>query len=745
MIRSRSALAGPARTRIHGLTLLMLVSATAAAAPSVERRHTLPTVEVIGILPEDLRYTPGAASVLAADEIATFRPYTLHDALDFLPGVRTIDDDVLGRRSGIGIRGAPSRRSRKTLLLEDGVAVNAATYLDSSAHYTPPMERLESVEVLRGIGQITHGPLNNHGIVNFRNKQPTAAPETTAEFAYGSVDTIKRHLMHTRTMGPAGVVLAYTGMDADGNFDTEHFRYDDLFASLDYRLNEAHDLRTSVVYFRERSEYDESNLMPEEYAINPYTKRNRLYDLSQEFNNFSIDYIKADLTHRFRISDRWSLSNKLFYTDLDRPRFFVAIENDEDELPEIEIEDPQFVPGDPASSFMVGRERHYRTFGAETRIEVADVQALGLGHTLQAGLRYERQLFEDMRPIGRPGEILDEDNRGNFMAEDGVGGFEDDGRLQYYHATAYAVFVQDSIAIGDFLVTPGLRAEWFEQTRNNKYFPGVAGEGLGGLGSTSDENSVLLPGLSIFYNGFAQTQLFGSVQRGYAPAIARNAEGFPLLPETGINSQIGVRSTAVRGVSVELAGFYNMLQDTLVQQVFTIGDLNVVRNDGDSESYGLDLGLRVDSQPYTGASLNFFGQVAYNYTRAEFTDGSFDGNRVPEIPLHAGSITFGVEHNAGWHVSATVSHFGSFYTDSVNTEVLSVDFDDFEIDEPAVIGRVKSRTLLSARATYDIPRTPVTLWLQGRNLADRTYITDLENGIRPGAERTIIGGVRVRF
>ena len=109
--------------RLRGLCAVftLLPTLTVAAEEPVPE---LPTITIRGVMPEDPRLTPGAASVLKADQIETLRPYSLHDAFDFVPGVRTIDDDVLGRRAGIGIRGAPSRRSRKVLLLEDGTPIN---------------------------------------------------------------------------------------------------------------------------------------------------------------------------------------------------------------------------------------------------------------------------------------------------------------------------------------------------------------------------------------------------------------------------------------------------------------------------------------------------------------------------------------------------------------------------------------------------------------------------------------------
>lgn len=698
---------------------------------------TLPTIDVEATIPTEIEYTPGAASELTEKEIETWRPYTLHDASDFVPGVRTIDDDVLGRRSGIGIRGAPPRRSRKTLLLEDGTPINSSTYLDPSAHYTPPLERLESIDVLKGAGHILHGPLNNHGIINFRNKRPTATPETTIDLGGGNLDTFKRHLMHRRTIGPVGLVLSYTGVNADGSFDVEDFQYDDFYGSLDWRINPKQDLGLSFTYFRERSHYDESNLTPQEYAIAPRTKRGRF---GQEFNTFALNYLKGDIVHNYQITDKWSMSTKLFITDVDRPRFTTDPgEVFVDPLPEIEFVDPsaEFIPNE--QGVMVSRDRYYRTYGAENRMELKNIDALGLKHTFQWGLRFERHLLNDMRSEGVAGEILDEDNRGPKT------------RDVAFQASAFSGFFQDALQFNNWTVTPGVRVEYYTQKRVRRSIPNDPGPHDP---KETDYNTLVLPSISFFYDGFDQTQLFANVARGYTPAFARTAEEFPLDPETGINSQIGVRSTAIKGVSMEAAAFYNIITDTVVQLPFTVEGVNVVLNAEDSESYGVDLGLRIDSSPFTHSPYNFFGQVDYNYTRAEFTDGIVDGNRVPEIPSHAGSLTLGLEHTSGWHVSATLSHFGSFFTDPLNTKELTLadedrapvePGDEIEIREPAVLGEVPSHTLLSARASYKIPNMPLTLWIQGRNLTDKLYIVDLENGIRPGAERTVIGGVQLRF
>ena len=109
-----------------------------------------------------------------------------------------------------------------------------------------------------------------------------------------------------------------------------------------------------------------------------------------------------------------------------------------------------------------------------------------------------------------------------------------------------------------------------------------------------------------------------------------------------------------------------------------------------------------------------------------------------------------------WTASITVNHFGSYFSDLLNTRNLTLADEDrqavepgdgVEIREVVVLGRVPSNTLLSARIGFNVPWVgPKTeLWVTGRNLTDKTYIVDIENGIRPGAARTVMGGVTVRF
>lgn len=279
---------------------------------------------------------------------------------------------------------------------------------------------------------------------------------------------------------------------------------------------------------------------------------------------------------------------------------------------------------------------------------------------------------------------------------------------------------------------PGLRYETYNQYKDTVFRPGSSDEGV----REKDSNSLFLPGISLLYTGFAQSEIYAGIHRGYAPASARSDE-FPLTPETGVNSQLGIRTSAIKGVSLDAAVFHNRIKDTLIRDdVDEFGDALFV-NAADSRITGVDVGARIDSSAFYLADYNLFAEAALNYTDARFTTGPLDDNRVPEIPTRAGSFTVGLDHMAGWHLSATVSHLGSFYSDIENTRELTSDGE---------AGKVPSRTLFSARASYKLPTTTdATLWVQGRNLSDKLYISDVQDGIRPGAPRTVVAGATVRF
>jgi len=699
--------------------------ASGGAAARAESGAISP-INAKAMLPENLADFAGSASQVTAADIEEQRPLTTHEALARVPGVVTVTDDGMSRHSGIGVRGSPFRRSRKVLVMEDGVPINFSTYLDSSTHYTPPLERIDSIEVMRG-PIVNYGPLNNHGVINFRNLSPFGANETVIKGAIGTTEGSDRDInnfRHTHTrqnLGNVGVVASYSGADAGGSWNVEDLGYNDFYGAIGFRGTNQ-DLTISGGYFRQRDTYDEDNFggsYADFFRFGHNKTRgaaaggNYEAPCCHDLSNYNADFYRLQVAHNYYVDKNTTASSRFFLHDHERARFF----NSED------------APGDTRDDILMeGRDRRYQNYGGDTRVEFANLPLFGgMRHDVQAGIRYEQQYFNNQNRIGSVGEALNFNNRG-----------ERDGDPTKLEARAFAAFVQSAIHVTPtFTVTPGVRLENYDIKFND------LDEGISG----SKSYDQVLPMLGFAWEALPRTTVYGGYHRGLTPHIIRDAnddlESF-LAPkeEIGDNFELGVRSTAIRGLTFDAAYFYNRIsnyqfgeafQDEFGDRVFTALDRVAIQ--------GFELYSRLDSKAFTGGPWNVFGEAAYTFADAEIKKGlapddddnlqNVSGNSVPESIRHFANLTVGVEHRIGWDASLTWTYRGAFHTDAMN-----MSFEDG--------GEIPDVWLLSARSNLKVT-DQLTLFVSGQNLTDELYITDRSDGIKPGLGRTIMGGFTLKF
>ncbi|WP_072393165.1 TonB-dependent receptor [Hyphomicrobium sp. CS1GBMeth3] len=695
-------------------------AASGGAAARAESGPLAP-VNAKSIVPGDLQNAQGAASRITTEQLDEQRPLTNHEALARVPGVVTVTDDGFARHSGIGVRGSPFRRSRKVLVMEDGVPINFSTYLDSSTHYTPPIERVESIEVFRG-PIVNYGPLNNHGVINFRNLSPFGDNETVIKAGIGhtegsdrSVDNM-RHVHTRQNLGNVGVVASYSGADAGGAWDVEDLGYNDFYGAIGFR-GSRQDLTISGGYFRQRDTYDEDNFEGTVAEFNQY-RRNKVRAAADglfaqpccyQWSNYNADYYRLQVAHNLYLDENTTISTRLYGNDHERARFYVDDFTDADNF------------------IMQGRDRHYRNYGADSRIELANLPLFGgLMHTLQAGIRYEEHFFDNKNREGENGERLNFNHRGAL-----------DGAIQKLEAQSFAAFVQSAIKVTPSLtVTPGVRFETYEvEFRDPDEFNGNA------------NYDHVLPMLSFAWEAAPRTTFYGGYHRGLTPHIVRDllesdADRF-VAPdeEIGDNFELGVRTTAVRGLTLDMAYFHNRIDNYQFGEAFqTGGGDRVFTSLEEVELNGFEIYSRLDSRPFTGSPWNFFGEAVYTYVDSEIKKGVDDdgndvsGNHVPESIKHFANLTLGVEYRKLWDASVSWTHRGEYYTDALNTG-FSPDAED---------GKVDGVWLLSARANYHLSEQ-LTLWASGQNLTDEFYVSDRNDGAKPGVGRTLWAGFTLKF
>lgn len=146
-----------------------------------------PDIVVTAIVPDESRLMPGSHDVVSHAAIEERAPLSLRDQLLAIPGLNIVEEDAGGLALNIGMRGLDPRRSARTLLMEDGVPLFLAPYGDPAAHYAPPVERVERIEVVRGSGQILYGPQTVGGMINFVTTPiPTNGPMLRGEARGGT-------------------------------------------------------------------------------------------------------------------------------------------------------------------------------------------------------------------------------------------------------------------------------------------------------------------------------------------------------------------------------------------------------------------------------------------------------------------------------------------------------------------------------------------------------------------------------
>jgi len=68
-----------------------------------------------------------------------------------------------------------------------------------------------------------------------------------------------------------------------------------------------------------------------------------------------------------------------------------------------------------------------------------------------------------------------------------------------------------------------------------------------------------------------------------------------------------------------------------------------------------------------------------------------------------------------------------------------------EIEEAGEDGQVPSVWILSARFNLDLGNTGASVFVAGDNLLNEFYISDREDGMKPGMARTIWTGFKYKF
>lgn len=700
-----------------GLIASAVLNAINAQAGQTQA-ESLPSLEIIGQAPENLEHIPGSGFVVDQTTLERQGPMSTKDALRTVPGIHIVDEDVLGRRINIGIRGLDPRRSARTQLLEDGAPIQLAPYGDPSNHYIPNIKRINRIEVLKGSGQIMYGPQTVGGAINYVSAPIPKEFGGSISAAGGNNGYYDTHLRLGGTLDNVGLSLDYIRQEADGARSGEHQEVDDLALKSMIQIDDRQRLMLKGTLTHEDARQGEAGMTSEMFLAGRRTN----YLLN---DTFEVRRYSGQALYEFDISDSLHFSTNIYGNHMFRESVRQA--NDSSEMNNCKKRGEEISAEVTPNCGNEQRPRTYNVFGIEPKL-VFNHNLFGVESETTTGIRGHFEWVDRERYVGNAGPR--DLSQGTGRNNHGRDRYQDNS----LNTQSLSYYLQNRFFLGDFTVTPGIRIEHYEQENINNR------ESV----SESYSRTEALPGIGATYNGIDDVTLFAGVHRGFAPARIDDVMDpsdrvlRQVNPEMSLNYEAGIRTSPIPGISAEMTYFRIDFEDQIVNEILVDDDMWV--NAGESVHQGVETGFRLDSDKLFGTEYNYYLTTSYTYTDAYFgsdvpTAEIVKGSRLPYTPEHLINANIGVEMPWGLDIRFGVQSISQQFSDKENTIAES---------EDGSRGIIAGYTLFNVSANYKVNKN-LNVYMNGYNLSDKTYIASRIDGIHPGMGFQMMGGVKWTF
>jgi Fe(3+) dicitrate transport protein len=722
----------------------------------------VPLTEVIGTKEGALDHIPGSGRVITKESIEQNHRFTVNEALREVPGVNVRDEDGLGIRPNIGIRGLDPTRSRKVHIMEDGVPIMLMPYGDPSSYYFPPIFRFDRIEVLKGSGQLLYGPQTIGGVMNFITRNPSATPEGNIQFWGGNNNYFNTHFDYGGTWGKSGYMVDFTHYQSDTpRFTNIRAKVDDLTFKTVQELSDRTQIMAKFNYYREDSGIGYQGLTESEFASPRGQDRQTL------FTNDNMDFRRygahVAVNHMFtaNLTSTTNFFGHFIQRDWERQTTQAV---DATGAP---VGAPVFGNAVPATTFGVvpgasrfTNAREYTVYGIEPRFNYTH-SLFGVNAVADFGARYmyeesNRQQFRNLNSGAGvsqscSGIVSGAGNTATCLGENNI-----------RTTNAYALFFQERLILGQFTLTPGVRVEHINYDQNDR----LANNGNGNFGKT--HFTQVLPGVGVTYSPVKDHMIFFGAHRGMSPPQVSDAitlataTPVDLGPELSWTYELGTRGRLAHWAGYEATLFQMDFDNQIISQSAAGGTGATLTSAGETRHRGIEVATRLDlldavmgrndkqdiifDVNYTWiADAEFRGTRNSSITGAALLPGeaaivSVSGNRLPYSPKNL--LTAGIAYaNRDMGLGA--------FNARLEAQCISDQFgDDRNTYTPTPNGQrgiVKGWCMLNASVNQYVSAINTTFFFTAKNMLDQTVITDRSRGIYPGMPALFQAGVKWTF
>ena len=576
-----------------------------------------------------------------------------------ISGITLWDMSGAGTQINLGTRGTDAHRSIEMNMRQNGYNINSDVFGYPEAHYTPPMQGVQKIELVRGSAALQFGPQFG-GMLNYEMKEGDSikAFSLVSEQTVGSFNFFNSFNAVGGKIGKWTYYAYYDNRHGDGWRKNAAFSYHGYYASVKYAFSPKASLNLQF----SRMDYKEQiagGLTDEQFQQDP--------GASVRSRNFFSPIINIPaLIFNYQFTPRTKLQVIAHY--LNGQRNSVQFLNSPDIPDTVNISTGSYNPR------QVDRD-YYSGFTTEARM----LHHYRLGNwnsTLSTGFRFfDQTTIRKQKGVGSTGSDFDL----SLVKPYGI-----DLRL---HSMNYAAFAENIFQINQqFSVTPGFRYEFLDTKMN-----GVINNASVPVSYVSKRNFPLF-GTGLQYAFTKQTELYGNISQAYRPYLYANITPAdridivdPNLKDSkGYDIDLGYRGQLKDILQFDINGFYLMYGNRVGQ--LTLKDQAnknylFTTNIGDALSKGIEAYISISFARLllpnysTGTLYKLRLFNALSYTHARYLNGainkagmntSLKGNWVEGTPEWTNRTGLAWQHKA-FVSQVTFTYVGKSFSDANNT------------------------------------------------------------------------------
>ena len=654
-------------------------------------------------------------------------------------GLNIYDNGDAGLQLNIGGRGLDPNRTANFNTRQNGYDISADVLGYPESYYTPAVEALQEIQVVRGAASLQYGTQFG-GLINFKFKPPNPNKkiELVSRQTVGSNGLFTSFNSVSGTVGKFSYYNYFNYKKGDGFRPNSNFNSRNYHGHFGYKFSD----KTKITFEATLLNYlaqQAGGLTDEQFAEDP-TFSNR------ERNWFDVDWKLASLRLEHSFSNATDFSLNLFALDASREALGFRVNRvdqiDDNGVRELLTDD-------------------FQNWGAEARL-LTRYKLFDKNSVLLIGSKYY-QAFNQQRQGAGPAT-----NGPDFtFVDDEFPAFQRKSEYSFPNLNL-AVFGENILNITDqFSITPGFRFEYIKTSSEGNFtevFTDLADNVLGTEVTNESldlERSFLLLGIGASYKPNSNLELYGNISQNYRSVTFNDLRVISpseiisedLLDEEGYTGDVGVRGRVNQFLSYDVSAFLLNYNNRISRTIPFVNDESRVKNLTDNAGKALIYGLEFFGDwnvketffnTKDDLKLNFFANLALTdseYVESDITN--VEGKKVEHIPainLKTG-LKFGVKNFLG---SIQYTYFSKQFNDPLN----SPPFTDSSAPGAGIIGELPAYSILDFSLSYTYKKWKLETGIN--NLLNESYFTRRATGypgpgIIPADPRTFYTTLQIKL